>query len=152
MASTAVAGVGTEFRRWGGSTNPHWVAIAEINSITGPGMSRDTIDVTSLDSTGGYREFITGFRNAGTITLAMNFTRDTYETMLTDFESNVHQNYEISLPDIETTTWEFQGLVTELPLNIPADDKITADVTIQISGQVIINSASGSGHGTSIVH
>ena len=152
MPSNAVTGVGTEFRRWGGSTNPNWVNISEINSITGPGMSRDTIDVTSLDSTGGYREFITGFRNAGTITLAMNFTRATYEIMLNDFESDVHQNYEIYLSDPEHTSLEFQGLVTELPLSIPADDKITADVTIQISGQVIINSGSGSGHGTSIVH
>jgi len=53
MASKAIAGVGTKFKRWNGSA---WVDIAEINSITGPSMSRDTIDVTSLDSTGGYRE------------------------------------------------------------------------------------------------
>ena len=140
--STAVAGVGTLFRRWDGSA---WVNISEINSISGPGMSRDTIDVTSLESTGGYREFITGFRNAGTITLAMNFTRGTYDTMKEDFESDDLQNYEIILPDDDNTTLEFEGLVTELPLNIPADDKVTADVTLQVSGQVTVNSGSGSG-------
>ena len=144
MASNAVAGVGTLFRRWN-TTKTDWENIAEVNSITGPGMSRDTIDVTSLDSTGGYREFITGFRNAGTVALAMNFTRDTYDQMKADFESDVAKNYEIVLPDIENTTLEFEGLVTELPLNIPADDKITADVTIQISGQVVINSGASSG-------
>lgn len=141
MGSTAVAGVGTLFRRW---VSGAWTQLAEINSITGPGMSRDTIDVTSLDSTGGYREFITGFRNAGTITLAMNFTRTTYDAMKTDFESNTARNYEIVLPDAENTTLEFEGLVTELPLTIPADDKITADVTIQITGQVVINSGTAS--------
>ena len=145
--SNAVAGVGTQFRRW---DTRNWVNIAEINSITGPSMSRDTIDVTSLDSTGGYREFITGFRNAGTVVLAMNFTRDTYELMKTDFEDDTHKNYEILLSDPENTSLEFEGLVTELPLSIPADDKITADVTIQISGQVIINSGSGSGTGTNL--
>lgn len=137
MASTAVAGVGTKFRRW---TSGAWSDIAEINSITGPSMSRDTIDVTSLDSTGGYREFITGFRNAGTVVLAMNFTRDTYELMKTDFESNVAQNYQIVLPDVENTGLDFEGLVTELPLTIPADDKVTADVTIQVTGKVEISS------------
>jgi predicted secreted protein len=137
MASNAVAGVGTVFNRWNGSA---WVPIAEINSITGPSMSRDTIDVTSLDSTGGYREFITGFRNAGTVVLAMNFTRDTYELMKTDFESNVAGNYQIDLPDAEGTSLDFEGLVTELPLTIPADDKITADVTIQVTGKVEISS------------
>jgi predicted secreted protein len=140
-ASTAVAGVGTVFQRWSGSA---WAKLAEINSITGPSMTRDTIDVTSLNSTGGYREFIAGFRNAGTVVLAMNFTRDTYDLMKTDFESDTLKNYEICLSDVENTTLEFEGLVTELPLSIPADDKITADVTIQISGQVTVNSGSGS--------
>ena len=69
MSSNAISGVGTRFRRWTGST---WEDIGEINSITGPGKSRDTIDVTSLSSTGGYREFIAGFRNPGTVVLAMN--------------------------------------------------------------------------------
>ena len=142
MASNAVSGVGTVFNRWSGSA---WVPQAEINSITGPSMSRDTIDVTSLDSSGGYREFITGFRNPGTVTLSMNFTRTTYEQMLDDFESSTAQNYQIDLPDDENTSLDFIGLVTELPLTIPADDKITADVTIQISGEVALSSGGSSG-------
>lgn len=141
MASAAFAGVGTLFRRWSGSA---WVNIAEVNSISGPSMSRETIDVTSLDSIGGYREFIAGFRDAGTIQLAMNFTRDTIDTMKDDFESDTNQNYEIVLPDTENTTLEFVGLVTELPLEIPPDDKVTMTVTIKITGQVTVNSGSGS--------
>ena len=139
MASNAVAGVGTEFRRWSGSA---WVQLAEISSINGPTMTRDFIDVTSLDSTGGYREFITGFRDAGTISLSMNFTRDTYDAFKADFESPLANYYEIVLPDAENTTMEFEGLVTEIPITIPTDDKISADVTIKISGPVTINSGS----------
>lgn len=139
MASNAVAGVGTVFNRWDSGAGK-WDAIAEINSITGPSMSRDTIDVTSLDSTGGYREFITGFRDGGTVVLSMNFTRTTYELMKTDFESNNAQNYQVDLPDTEGTSLDFEGLVTELPLTIPTDDKITADVTIKITGQVLLSS------------
>lgn len=141
MASNAVAGVGTQFRRWDGAGS--WANLAEINSITGPGKTRDVIDVTSLDSTGGYREFITGFRNAGTVALSMNFTRTSYALMNTDFESATAQNYEIVLPDADNTTLEFEGLVTELPLTISPDDKITVDVTIQITGSVTLNSGSG---------
>lgn len=144
MASNAVAGVGTRFRRWNALTT-EWVDIAEINSITGPGKSRESIDVTSLGSTGGYREFIAGFRTSGTVALAMNFTRFTYDLMNDDFEDDDAQNYEIVLPDDENTTLEFEGLVTELPLTIPTDDKITADVTIQITGQVVVNSGASSG-------
>ena len=140
MASNAIAGVGTKFGRWNGAT---WDYLAEVNSITGPTMTRDFIDVTSLDSTGGYREFIAGFRDAGTVSLSMNFTRETYELMLQDFESATPVNYEIILPDDDVTSLEFLGLVTEVPLTIPTDDKVTADVTIKVSGQVVLNSGTG---------
>jgi len=143
MASNAIAGVGTLFRRWDTSTG--WASIAEVNSITGPGMTRDFIDVTSLDSTGGYREFIAGFRDGGTVTLAMNFTRATYDIMKADFESDDDVLYEIVLPDADVTSLEFMGLVTELPLTIPVDDKVTADVTIKVNGQVTVNSGTGTG-------
>lgn len=141
MASAAVSGVGTQFKRWSGTT---WVALAEVNSITGPGMTRDTIDVTSLDSLGGYREFIAGFRNAGTVSLSMNLTQTSFATMLADFESPDTQNYEIQIHSLGIFL-EFIGLVTELPMTIPPDDKITMDVTIQISGPVSLTSVSGSG-------
>jgi predicted secreted protein len=142
MSSKAVSGVGTKFQRWSGSA---WVTLAEVNSITGPTMTRSFIDVTSLDSTGGYREFITGFRDAGTIALKMNFTRASYHAMKTDFESAVAQNYQIVLPDTEHTAFEFEGLVTEIPLTIPTDDKITADVTIKITGDVVESSSGTTG-------
>jgi predicted secreted protein len=144
MASNAVSGVGTVFNRWSGSD---WEALAEVNSITGPTMTRSFIDVTSLDSIGGYREFITGFRDAGTISLKMNFTAVTYRAMKADFESVVAQNYEVVLPDETRLTLEFEGLVTEIPLSIPTDDKITADVTIKITGKVEISDNSGGSSG-----
>lgn len=138
----AIAGVGTQFRRWNSET-PAWESIAQINNIDGPGMTRDIIDTTALDTVGGYRTFITGFRNSGTITLEMNFTRDTYEIMKGDFELAAAQNYEVILPDEDNTSLEFEGLVTECPLTIPPGDKVTARVVIQITGQVNLNSGSG---------
>lgn len=142
MASAAFSGVGTIFRRWNGSS---WDSIAEVNSISGPSMTREFIDVTSLDSTGGYREFIPGFRDAGTVQLNMNFTRATYELMLQDFESPDNQNYEIVMDDPEHTSLEFIGVVTELPIEITADDKVTSSVTIKVTGSVTINSGGSSG-------
>ena len=143
MASNAIAGVGTVFLRWDDSAGGSWDQIAEVNSISGPSMTRDFIDVTSLDSTGGYREFIAGFRDGGTVSLTMNFTRATYDLMKTDFEDDTAQYYEIVLPDADQTSFEFEGLVTELPLEVPTDDKVTANVTIKIVGQVTVNSGSG---------
>jgi len=139
----AISGKATIFRRWNDTPPAAWENIAGINNIGGPTMERETIDVTSLDSVDGYREFIAGFRDGGEVTLDMNFERDGYETMKTDFESDTLQNYEIVLPDADTTSLEFQGLVTALPLDIPPDDKVTIAVTIKISGSVNLESGSG---------
>ena len=141
MASTAVSGVGTKFQRWNGSA---YVSLAEVNSITGPSMTRAFIDVTSLDSTGGYREFITGFRDAGTISLKMNFTTASYAFIKEDFQKVAANAYKIVLSDPVLSTLEFEGLVTELPLSIPTDDKVSADCTIKITGEVIFVSGGSS--------
>jgi predicted secreted protein len=145
--SNAISGVGTILRKWDPTLVPanKWVNIAEISSIDGPSQSRDTIDVTSLDSTGGYREFIAGFRDGGSVSLSMNFTRATYEIMNDDFASDVVVNYEVIIPDAENTTIEFQAVVSELGLSIPMDDKISSDVTLKVSGRVIINSGASVG-------
>ncbi len=144
MPSQAFAGVGTLFRRWN-TTLSAWQNIAEINSITGPGMTREQIEVTSLDSTGGWKEYIAGFRDGGSVSLSMNLTRDTLQLMMDDFSSDDLQNYEIVLPDDENTTMEFEGLVMEMPLNIQPADKVTMDVSIKVSGMPVINSGASSG-------
>ena len=127
--SLAVSGVGTVLQM-------DTVTVAEVNSITGPTMTRDFIDVTSLDSIGGYREFIAGFRDAGTLSLSMNFTATSYARMKSAFEDPLAHAFTIILGDTADTQFDFEGLVTECPLTIPTDDKITADVTIKITGKV----------------
>lgn len=140
MSSNAISGVGTVFKRSDMEAIPTFNAIAEINSIQGPDKSRKTIRVTSLDSTGGYEEFIASFRDPGQVVLEMNFTRDGYEAMNDDFELDTRVDYQIVLPDTGHTTLDFEGLVVNLGLGIPLDDKITAPVTIKISGQVTLTS------------
>lgn len=136
MASSAFSGVGTQFLRGDGASVEAFTAIAEINSISGPSLSRDTIDVTSLDSTGGYREFIASFRDGGEITLNMNFTPSGFDGMKDDFEYDLTWNYRIILGNAAATQFDFAGLVTSIGLAVPMDDKVTQDVTIKISGTV----------------
>ena len=130
MASSGFSGVGSTFKR-------NSVAVAEINSISGFNKTRDIIDVTTLDSTGGYREKISGFRDGGEITLNMNFTRAGYDLFNLDFETNsANQTYVIVLSDTAATEYSFGGWVTNITLDVPLDDKVTMTVTISIDGQI----------------
>jgi len=138
----AKSGVGVSFQRWAAvGSSGDWAEIAEIRSITGPSMTRDTIDTTTLNTEGGYRTFITGFRNPGTLALSMNYTRAGYEALKDDFENDDLQNYRIVLPDDDETVLEFEGIVTEIPLTIP-EELIAVDTVIQISGKVDLYSNS----------
>lgn len=141
-ASNAFAGVGASFWRSNMlSSGGTFARIAEINNISGISKSRDTIDVTNLDSTGGYKEFIAGFRDAGQVVLDMNFTLDGFDDFNADFEASDAREYRIMLPDSNATQFDFSGLVVGLDgPKIAANDKVTMSVTIKITGAVTLRS------------
>lgn len=155
MPQRPVSGVGTKFRKWTGAV---WEIVSNITGITGPGMSKETIDVTSLDSVDGYREFIGSFRDGGDVSLTMNYTRDGYDKMKDDFEQECPVDYEIEIPDgnrdeecgappnpAMNTTFQFKGIVTELPVTITTDSQITMEVTIKVSGKVYTDDGAETG-------
>lgn len=113
--------------------------LSEIVSITGPKITRAAIDVTSLDSTGGYRELIKGLMDSGKIYLTMNFVKDlNYMLLKDDFESNTPVNYKMIL-DNGNTEFIFSGLVTELTLKVTPDDKVSSSAAIKISNRMLVN-------------
>jgi len=136
----AFTGVGAEFQRGDGASSETFSAIAEVASITGPNLTRDVVDATNLSSTGGYREFISGFRDGGEVSIELNFTLDGYDDLKIDLESDSSHNYKIVLPDTGETTFEFTAFITALGVAVPAGDKVTATATFKITGQVTLSS------------
>lgn len=136
--NTPIAGVGAVIERWVAGTPGAYETIGEVTNITGPSASREMIDVTALNTTGGYRKFIGSFRDSGTLNLSMNFTNVEYKKMKADFENAAAVGYQISLPDEVAgalgTSVQFWGSVQELPLTIPTDAQVTVDVVIKLSG------------------
>lgn len=133
--SGEVTGIGTVVYRKNPSTLVYEV-LGNIKSISGPSSTRETVDTTTFDSTAGYREFIPSLRDAGDLAFTMNFVQATYTLMKADFESDTIRSYRIVLPDANNTTFEFDGYITDLPVEVPLDDVISSDISIKISGQV----------------
>ena len=137
---TGQSGMGTIFSRWN-STTAKFVPVAQIKKISWSGMTRKTFDTTVLSTPGGYETFGVGLRSAGNIKLDMNFSRSAWALMKADFDSDTIQHYMLLLPDADNTTFEFEGVVTECPLDVP-QDAITTSVTIKINGSVLTESGS----------
>ena len=140
MTTNAQTSVGASFKRGDGSSNESFTAIAEINSIDGPDKSREMIDVTSLDSSGGYDEFVPSFRDGGMVTLNANWTREGYEAMLGDFDSDSSVNYQIVVNDTGSTTYDFTGYVQSLGRAIPNKGKIEMTIGIKVTGTETMSS------------
>ncbi len=139
MSTAATSGVGAALKRGDGASSEVFTTIAEVNSVTN-NKTRDLIDVTALDSAGGYREKIPGFKDGGEYTFNMNFTLANYNQMNDEFESDTVRNWQLLMPNTEATVFDFAGYVTALGKTIPLDDKINCDVVISVTGQETLTS------------
>lgn len=125
-----IAAFGTQLQK--GST-----PIAEVTNITGPGLSVDTIDVTSHDSADGYEELVAGIIRSGEVTLDLNFmpANATHKALVTDLASRQANTYSLVFPDTAQTTWSFSALVTGFSPGAPYDGKLSASVTLKLTGK-----------------
>lgn len=139
--SNAVFGQGTLLQIGdGGSPTETFTTIAEVTEISGPSLALDVIDVTSHDSTGGWREKIGGLLDGGEVTFTINYlpsnaTHNATTGLLRDLKNRTKRNFKLVFPDAGSSTWSFTALVTSFEPSEPIDDRLTADVTLSITGQ-----------------
>jgi predicted secreted protein len=118
-----------------------YIPIARITSLSLPGMSRETYDVTSHDSTGKWREFVAGVKDAGDISGSINLIPGTDFTIFsTLFGEETAYTWQIITPDGQIV--EFDGFLTAFSGDAPFDGKFEADFTIKITGAVTFDEES----------
>lgn len=112
--------------------------VAGLTEIGGLELSADTIDVTTLDSDGGYREFIGGFKDGGEVPVGGYFDptvgqgqKELYDA----FESGAVQDFNIKFPPSLKASWKFKGVVTGFKTNTSLEDPVGFEATIKVSGK-----------------
>lgn len=133
MSSNAFSGIGTGVY-FSTEIDGSYTQIAEIPNVDGPNLAATTFDVSDLSSPGGYKEFKKGFKEGSDVTFEMHFTHAGYTAIKAQFDSNDVYFYKLVLPNTESSVVGFGGLVTNLGMKIPMDDKVSAPVTIKVSG------------------
>lgn len=134
MTNAAIGHSSTFKRSSDGTSGGTMTALAEVISINGVNLTRETVDVTHLTSTSRYREFIGALRDGGTVTIGLNFDADgtDYTNAVADLNSDTAGYYEIAFPD--TSEWGFTGFATDVSLDTPMDDKMTVEMTYKVTG------------------
>jgi predicted secreted protein len=140
MSTNAISGVGTKFKRGNGAQTEVFTDMPEVLSIGGPSPKADDIDVTSLDTVGGYREKITGFIDSGELQVSFNWTLSIYGELLADLQNRTARNYQILYPNTEATIEQIRARVSGLTKSITPEKQITCDVTFLIDGVIDLQS------------
>jgi predicted secreted protein len=129
-------GFGVLLKRGDGATAEAFTTVAELIGLSGPGLSLDTVESTHTESTGANKEYIAGLKDAGEISADLNFlpANATHTGLIADQTARTLRNFQIVWPDTATTTWSFSAYVTNYEPAAPLEDRMTASVSLKISG------------------
>ena len=114
------------------------VVVGGLTEIGGLSLSADTIDVTTLNSDGGYRKFIGGFKDGGEVSLSGYFDNTVGEgqaEIYTAFEAGTVLPCIIKFPAALDAKWTFNGVVTGFETGAALEDAVSFSATIKVSGK-----------------
>lgn len=134
-ASNADIGYGARF---GIGATPTYVA--EVASVTPPGMTRDTVDVTHLESDAMFKEYVGALKDTGEASITVNYipTVAASDALLTAFNTDAAQLFTIMFPG-GTVKLTFMGIVTGYEIgDLVGDDKMSATFTVKATGAVTL--------------
>lgn len=108
--------------------------IAHLTSIGEIGIESEEIDVTDLDSTEDFKEYIAGTKDAGEVSLAGNIHEETIvEKMLSLANSRSVESWKVTYPS--GATWTFSGFIKSFKDGEKTPDGIASfTATIRVSG------------------
>ena len=134
MTTKARSGVGATFEI---DTGGGYAFIAELLNIGGPELAVEDVEATSLDSVGGYKEYVPGAIDGGNCTVTLNFKNDAQQRALRALVGTIQvADFRITMPTSPLNVVYFSGSLSSWSQSTEANAVLTADVSIKISGEV----------------
>lgn len=125
---------GTAFQVEDTVTPGTFTSVANVTNITPPGIERETLDVTAHDSEEGWQEFLGGLKNGGEVTIELNYDPTKHDVLVGHMDGSDPLNYKVLFPGT-LGEWSFGAVMTGFAPEAPYDDKLSAEVTFQVSGK-----------------
>jgi predicted secreted protein len=151
MPFTKQRAFGAKLLLQSGSGPTTWTDVAGIKDITGPGNSREAIDVTTHDSPSYYVEKVSGIKDGGTVSFDVEFLAGQtaalgpqLDAIQETFESDSIKFWAVKLRQgtlegfaggsVDADCWKFQGFVTKMETSLPVNGSVRQSVEIAITG------------------
>jgi hypothetical protein len=126
----ATIGYGIVFSIHNGTT---FVPVAEVTDANPPQYTRDEIDATNHGSPDGYREYIFGLKDGGSVNLELNYVPSVTDPILAAFEAGKGQ-FKIVIDDVQCVF--FAGVTSYQP-QTPLAEKKVATATFKVTGKPV---------------
>ena len=120
-------------------------AIANLTEISGLEISTDTVDVTTLDSEDGYREFIGGLKDGGEVGVSGLFDPTEGKgqaEFLEALDSGEVKDFNIDFPPSINKRWKFKGIVTAFTTGVSLEDPLSFEGSIKVTGKPTLEALS----------
>ena len=125
----------TKFIGFGTELTMNATAVGQIFDISGPNVSSDDIDVSSMDQSDNYKTFLRGMADGGEVTFSLFADpADAQQVSLAAaLDSGTTQAFALNFP---TTTINigFSAYVNGMSSSYPIDGAIARDVALKVSG------------------
>jgi len=137
MTTEARIGHGGIFEMHNGA---QFQVIGEVTNISPPKLARDAVEATHTESPEGWREFIAGLKDAGEVSVELNFVASgpSDDLIRAQFDTAVASQLRITMPSSSSPTESLtcNAILTGYEPSMPIDDRMTATVTFKITGKV----------------
>lgn len=144
-ASTAKIGLGAALLMGDGGSPEAFAIVANVVNVDGPSEAMETVDVTHLQSTGGYREYLPHLKDGGEVSLTVHYdpthsTHDGSTGLKAKFDGRTLTNFKIDMSDqfASNNVLTFAAYVTGLGKSIEVDNVIQMAVTLKVTGAVSV--------------
>lgn len=135
--------LGTVLARWDVSTGA-FVTVAQVGSLEAPALAGEIEDTADHDVT--WRDGVATVKDVGEVSMTLHFDPGLtgHVALATALRTKALQLWRLTFPDSGSTQWSFRAFVTGFQPMAPMDGKLTAEVSLQGTGEP---STVGDGYG-----
>jgi len=109
--------------------------IGEILDLTPPGVSRETVQSSTMGTVDAHTFLGTKLYDGGEVSMEVAFNPGATWVI---GSGDAAQSMVITFPDSGGTTWTFDAIVTGYEPADPLEDRMTATITFKVDGDITI--------------
>ena len=123
--------------------------VGGLTSINGIEINADTVDLTALDNTSGYREKAADFKDVGDVTASgfLDGADDGQDECLSLLDSGEAVACQIVFPPKIGNTWSFTASVVRFSTGAELSQGVSFELSLAVTGKPTLAASAAAGNG-----